>query len=166
MVIIFATTTRHLLVLKQINPPFCRVHWQCRFGLEWRLCLIYELHSNHTSLNLHEWKCNLIFTEHGHITWVKYKPVSEVVHGFWFARWTTRLTNRSDGVVVPKLFVLIKLFFQDVQEHILVLMGAVEKVPLSQVTEDFNPKLSPNGRMTTYTMFYHSAERFLYGNEF
>ena len=62
------------------------------------------------------------------------------------------MTKSSDGVVVPKLSVLIKLFLQDGQEDILyvalVLMAAVEKVPLSQVTVDINPELSPNGGMT------------------
>ncbi len=46
------------------------------------------------------------------------------------------------------------------------LMAAIEKVPLSQVTEEINPKLSPNDGMKVYTMFYLSAEYKLYGNDF
>lgn len=38
------------------------------------------------------------------------------------------------------------------------LMAAIEKVPLSQVTEELNPELGPNDEMTEYTMFYFSAE--------
>ena len=63
----------------------------------------------------------------------------QVVHGLRFSRWTERLTDRPDGVVVPKLSVLIKLFLKNAQEDIpykaLVFMGAVEVVPVSQVTK-------------------------------
>lgn len=67
------------------------------------------------------------------------KPVRQVVHGLRFPRWTERLTDRPDCMVIPKLSVLIKLFLKDAQEHIpykaLVFMGAVEVMSLSQVTE-------------------------------
>ncbi|KAI2647765.1 G2/M phase-specific E3 ubiquitin-protein ligase [Labeo rohita] len=73
------------------------------------------------------------------------------VHAFPWQIMTRRLMNRSDGVVIPKFSVLIKVFLQDAQEDItqkaLMLVAAVEKVPLSQVTEQINPELSPNDGM-------------------
>lgn len=59
-----------------------------------------------------------IYKTWSHIAWIKYEPVRQVIHGFWFTRMTTRLTNRADGVVIPKFSVLIKVFLQDAQEDI------------------------------------------------
>ena len=57
-------------------------------------------------------------------------------------------------MVVPQLSVLIEVFLYDAQKHIsqqtLVLMAPIEEVPLSKVTEELDPELSPNGGIQNF----------------